>query len=152
MDPIPDRPRVAAAHRALLSLIEEWVVLPDINPAYYHTLAVLFSVLFLYLQAPLQKALIIGVVLLTDWLDGATARRYNQVQRSGYITDVVTDRMSEAFIFFAEVETVLGQIFFLLWMINSVLTFCSVYSNKHLSLPLRFSYMLVLITQGCVMR
>jgi phosphatidylglycerophosphate synthase len=152
MDPIPDRPRVASAYRALASLLEEWVVLPDISPAYYHTLAVLLSVLFLYVQAPLQKALIIGVVLLTDWLDGATARRYNQVQRSGYITDVVTDRISEAFIFFAEVETVLGQIFFLLWMINSVLTFYSVYSNKHLSLPLRFSYMLVLITQGCMMR
>ena len=151
MDPIPDRPRVASAYRALVSLLEEWVVLPDISPAYYHALAILLSVLFLYVQAPLQKALIIGVVLLTDWLDGATARRYNQVQRSGYITDVVTDRMSEAFIFFAEVETVLGQIFFLLWMINSVLTFYSVYSNKHLSLPLRFSYMLVLITQGCTM-
>jgi phosphatidylglycerophosphate synthase len=148
MDSIPDRPRVASAHRTLLSLLEKWVVLPDINPAYYHTLAVLLSVLFLYAQTVLQKALIIGVVLLSDWLDGATARRYRQVQRSGYVTDVVTDRMSEAFIFFAEIETVLGQVFFLLWMINSVLTFYSVYSSKHLSLPLRFSYMIVLIAQG----
>jgi phosphatidylglycerophosphate synthase len=148
MDPIPDRLRLASAHRALLSFLEKWIVLPDINPAYYQTLAILLSVLFLYAQTPLQKVFIIGVVLLTDWLDGATARRHKQVRRSGYITDVVIDRASEAFIFSAEVEAVLGQGFFLLWMINSVLTLYSVYSNKHLSLPLRFSYMIVLVAQG----
>ena len=145
MDIIPDRPRVASPHRALLSLLENWVVLPDINPAYYQALGILLSVLFLYAQTPSQKVFIIGVVLLTDWLDGATARRYKQARRSGYIADVVIDRASEAFIFLAEVGTVLGQVFFLLWTINSVLTFYSVYSNKHLSLPLRFAYMIVLI-------
>lgn len=148
MDLIPDRPRVVSPHRALLSFLEKRVVLPDINPAYYHVLAMLLSVLFLCAQTPLQKVFIVGVVLLTDWLDGATARRYKQVRRTGYIIDVVIDRASEAFIFSAEVGTVLGQGFFLLWMINSVLTLYSVYSNKHLSLPLRFSYMIVLIAQG----
>jgi len=144
MELIPGRPSVASPYRGLLSFLERWVVLPDINPSYYHTLALLLSVLFLYAQTPLQKVFIIGVVLLTDWLDGATARRYKRVRRAGYIIDVVTDRASEAFIFSAEVGTVLGQVFFLLWMINAILAFYSVYSNKHWSLPLRCAYMIVL--------
>jgi len=145
MDLIPGRPHVASPYRALLSFLEERVVLSHIDPAYYHALAMLLSVLFLYAQTPLQKVVIIGVVLLTDWLDGATARRYGQVQRSGYITDVAIDRASEALIFSGEVATVPGQIFFLLWMVNSLLTFYSVHSNKHVSLPLRFLYIIVLV-------
>jgi len=148
MDTIPGRSCLASPYRVLLSFLEKWVILPDINPAYYQALAILLSVLLLYAQTPLQKAPIIGVILLTDWLDGATARRYKQARRSGYIADVVIDRASEAFIFLAAVETVLGQVFFLLWMINTVLAFYSAYSNKHLSLPLRFAYMIVLTAQG----
>ena len=148
MDTIPGRPRVASLYRALLSYLEERLPLPNVNPAYYQAVAMLLSVLFLFAQAPLQKVLIIGVVLLTDWLDGATARRYGQVQRPGYVADVVIDRASEAFIFLAEVETVLGQSFFLLWMLNSILAFYGAYTNRHLSLPLRCFYMLILIAQA----
>jgi phosphatidylglycerophosphate synthase len=108
----------------------------------------LLSVLFLFAQTPLQKILIIGVVLLTDWLDGATARRYGQVQRCGYVADVMIDRASEAFIFLAEVETALGQSFFLLWMLNSILAFYGAHTNRHLSLPLRCFYMFILIGQA----
>lgn len=148
MDTIPDRPRVALPYRALLSLFEKWAVLPDVNPAAYQALAILLSVLCFYAQSPWLKALIIAIVLLTDWLDGATARRYQPAQRWGYIADVAVDRASEAFIFFAEVDTLLGQGFFLLWLINSLLTLYSARSNKHLSLPLRFAYMLILIAQA----
>jgi phosphatidylglycerophosphate synthase len=106
------------------------------------------SVLYLYARAPGPKIFLIIVVLVADWFDGATARRYHRVRRAGYITDVVTDRASEAFIFAAEAGTALGQIFFLLWMVNALLTFYSVYSNKHTSLPLRFAYIVVLMARA----
>jgi len=61
--------------------------------------------------------------------------------------DVVTDRVSEAFIFAAEAETAIGQIFFLLWLINLALAFYSVSSNRHTALPLRFVYLVVLIAR-----
>ncbi len=108
MDTLPSQSYIASPYRALLSLLEKWVILPDINPAHYQVLAVLLSVLFFYAQTSWQKVLIIGVVLLTDWLDGATARKYGQLQKSGYIADVIIDRASEAFIFLAEVGTALG--------------------------------------------
>jgi phosphatidylglycerophosphate synthase len=128
-------------------VLEKYTPLPNFNPAYYHLSALVLSVLYLYAQAPWLKVLLLGVVLLTDCLDGATARRYHRVSRAGYIIDVVTDRASEAFIFTADAATMLGQILFLLWLVNSALSFYSVYANKHTSLPLRFGYWLYLITQ-----
>ena len=148
MDVIPGRRSVASPYRALLSLFEDWLFLPDLNPSYYHLLGLALSVLYLYARAPGLKILLIVVVLLADWFDGATARRYHRVRRAGYVTDVVTDRASEAFLFAAEAGTALGQIFFLLWMVNALLTFYSVYSNKHTSLPLRFVYIVGLIARG----
>ncbi|OGO48081.1 MAG: hypothetical protein A2W37_07415 [Chloroflexi bacterium RBG_16_63_12] len=129
-------------------MFEDRLFLPDLNPSYYHLLGLALSVLYLYARAPGLKIALIVVVLLADWFDGATARRYHRVRRAGYITDVVTDRASEAFLFAAEAGTVLGQIFFLLWMVNALLTFYSVYSNKHTSLPLRFVYIVGLIARG----
>jgi phosphatidylglycerophosphate synthase len=129
-------------------LFEDRLFLPDLNPSYYHLLGLALSVLYLYARAPGLKIALIVVVLLADWFDGATARRYHRVRRAGYITDVVTDRASEAFLFAAEAGTVLGQIFFLLWMVNALLTFYSVYSNKHTSLPLRFAYIVVLMARA----
>ena len=148
MDSIPIRPRVASVYRVVLSLLEEWVTLPNIDPVYYHALGILLSVLYFCARTPLQKILVLCVVLLADWLDGATARQHGQACRSGYITDVVIDRISEAFIFAAEVRTLPGQIFFVLWVLNSALAFYSIRSDRHLSLPLRFLYILVLAAQG----
>jgi len=147
MDIIPGRLVVASPYRAALSLFEKRLPLPDINPAYYHTLALGLSVLFLYAQTPWQKIALLALVLLADWVDGATARRYSGGSRAGYIVDVVTDRASEAFIFAAEADSRLGQAFFLLWMINSVLSYFSIRSNIHTSLPLRFAYLIVLVVQ-----
>jgi phosphatidylglycerophosphate synthase len=129
-------------------LFEGRLFLPDLSPSYYHLLGLTLSVLYLYARSPGLKIALIVVILLADWFDGATARRYHRVRRAGYITDVVTDRASEAFLFAAEAGTVLGQIFFLLWMVNALLTFYSVYSNKHTSLPLRFVYIAVLIARA----
>jgi phosphatidylglycerophosphate synthase len=147
MDTVPGRRRVATPYRAALSVLEKRAPLPNINPAYYHTLALVLSVLYLYAPMPAQKIAIVGVVLVTDWLDGATARRYARGSRAGYIIDVVTDRASEAFIFAAEAETPLGQAFFLLWIINCALAFYSVQTGIHTALPLRFAYLIVLIAQ-----
>ncbi len=145
MDTVPSRPALALPYRTLLSFVEKRVGLPDVDPLFYHALALLLSVLFLYARAPILKAFLISLVLLMDWLDGATARRYRQTGRSGYLLDVVTDRVSEAFIFAAEVGQVMGQVFFLLWIVNSALSLYSVRVNKHRSLPLRFMYLIALI-------
>ena len=147
MDTIPGRPRVASPYRTALSFLEKRTPLPNINPAYYHMLALVLSILYLYVDMPVQKIAIIAIVLVADWLDGATARRYMRGSRAGYIIDVATDRASEAFIFAAEAENPLGQAFFLLWIINSALAFYSVKTNKHVALPLRCAYLIVLIVQ-----
>jgi phosphatidylglycerophosphate synthase len=148
MGSVPDRRGVAAPYRAVLSILERRVPLPNINPAYYHTLALALSILYLYVHTPAPKIAIIAIVLVTDWLDGATARRYGRGSRAGYIIDVVTDRASEAFIFAAEAGAPLGQAFFLLWIINSALAFYSVRTNTHTALPLRFAYLIILIVQS----
>jgi phosphatidylglycerophosphate synthase len=132
----------------VFSVLEKKVFLPDISPSYYHAFAIVASILFIYAQAPWLKILILSLALLSDWLDGATARRYHKCCRAGYMTDVVTDRVSEGFIFSTIAGTTLGQVLFLLWLANLILAFYSVRSNKHTSLPLRFAYLIILIAQA----
>ena len=145
MDTIPRRLPLASPYRTLMTTLENRMVLPRIHPSYYHLLAILLSVLFLYVQTPWQKIALLGVVLTADWLDGATAKRYGEIQKAGYVIDTVTDRASEAFLFSAGAGTLLGKVFFLLWLVNCALTFYSLRSNKHTSLPLRFACLIVLI-------
>ena len=147
MDNVPGRRSVALPYRSLLTFLEKRLFLPDINPSYYHALGIGLSVLYLYTRIPWLNVVVILLIILADWFDGATARRFNRGSRAGYIIDVVTDRVSEAFIFAAEAETASGQIFFLLWLINLALAFYSVSSNKHTSLPLRFVYLVVLMAR-----
>jgi phosphatidylglycerophosphate synthase len=147
MDDIPRRPGVATPYRTLLSSLEKRVALPNVNPSYYHVLALGLSVLYLYALTPAQKIWLIAVILIADWLDGATARRHKRGSRAGYLIDLLTDRTSEAFIFTAEAGTLLGQISFLLWLVNVALAFYSVRSNKHAALPLRFAFLVILLIQ-----
>ena len=147
MDNIPGRRSVALPYRSLLTILEKRLILPDINPSYYHALGIALSVLYLYTWTPWQRVVLIVAIILADWLDGATARRYKRGSRAGYIVDVVTDRVSEGFIFAAVAETAVGRIFFLLWLVNLALAFYSVSSNKHTSLPLRFVYLVALIAR-----
>lgn len=148
MDSVPVRRTVTRPYRALFSAVEKRVYLPDISPSYYHAFAIAASILFIYAQAPWLKILILGLVLFSDWLDGATARRYHKCCRAGYMTDVVTDRLSEGFIFVSIAGTTLGQVFFLLWFANLILAYYSVHTNKHTSLPLRCIYLIILIAQA----
>jgi phosphatidylglycerophosphate synthase len=147
MDSIPVRRAVTRPYRAVFSALEKRVYLPDISPSYYHAFAIAASILFIYTQAPWLKILLLGLVLVSDWLDGATARRYNKCCRSGYLTDVVTDRLSEGFIFWSAIGTTFGQVFFLLWLANLILAYYSVHTNRHTSLPLRCAYWIILFTQ-----
>lgn len=145
MENIPSRPGVATPYRSVLSALERRVALPNINPAYYHVLGLGLSVLYLYALTPAQKIWLVTIILIADWLDGATARRHHRGSRAGYLIDLVTDRASEALIFTAEADTLLGQIGFLLWLANVALAFYSVRSNKHTALPLRFILLVILL-------
>ena len=122
--------------------------LPDIHPSWYHVLALVCSVVYLYARAPAGRIALVAIMLLADSLDGATARRYNHTSRAGYIVDVATDRASEAFIFAAAAGRTLGQAFFLLWLVNCALAFYSIRANRHTALPLRFAWLVVLIIQA----
>ncbi len=127
-----------------MSALEKRLPLPDVSPSWYHALALGLSVVYLYVHSPWLKIVLIVVILLADWLDGATARRYSKGSRAGYVLDVVTDRASEALIFSAESSAAIGQVFFVLWLLNLVLAFYSVRTNKHTSLALRSAYLVVL--------
>lgn len=144
MDSVPARPRVAAGYRAVLAFFEPWIPVPNINPSWWSLLGLVGSVACLYASTPGQKfALVLGV-LLTDWWDGATARRHGTGSREGYIVDVVIDRFSEAFIFLADIGHLLGRLFFLLWMANTALTLWSAHTGSHRILPLRAVWLGVL--------
>jgi phosphatidylglycerophosphate synthase len=134
-------------HRKVLSAIERRVPLPDIHPSWYEVLALASSILYLFAWTPVQRIVLVTIALLADCLDGATARRYQRTSRAGYIIDVMTDRASEAFIFAAEAGSALGQLFFLLWLVNCALAFYSIRANRHTALPLRFAWLVVLLIQ-----
>ena len=147
MDSVPRRRPVASAHRRVLSAIEKRVPLPDIHPSWYEVLALASSILYLFAWTQAQRIVLVTIALLADFLDGATARRYRRASRAGYIVDVVTDRASEAFIFAAAAGSTLGQVFFLLWLVNCALAFYSVRANRHTALPLRFAWLVALVIQ-----
>lgn len=144
MDSVPARPGVAAGYRAVLLALERWIPVPRINPSWWSLLGLVGSMVCLYASTPFQKPALVFGVLLTDWWDGATARRHGTTSREGYIVDVVVDRFSEAFIFLADVEHAAERVFFLLWMVNMVLTLRSARTGKHRVLPLRAAWMGVL--------
>jgi phosphatidylglycerophosphate synthase len=147
MDSVPDRRAIASAHRKVLAAIEKRTPLPDIHPSWYGVLALASSILYLYAGTQAQRIVLVTIALLADFLDGATARRYKRTSRAGYITDVLTDRASEAFIFAAAAGNVIGQLFFLLWLLNCGLALYSMRADRHTALPLRFAWLLVLILQ-----
>lgn len=144
MDSVPARPPVAAGYRAVLLALERWIPVPRINPSWWSLLGLTGSVACLYMSTPFQKLALVFGVLLTDWWDGATARRHGTTSPEGYIVDVVVDRFSEAFIFLADIGHPAGRVFFLLWMVNTAITLWSARSGKHRALPLRAAWMGVL--------
>lgn len=145
MDSVPQRPSVARFYRALLTSGEQYLPIPDINPSWWSLLGLAGSAACLYTPGPAAKFWLVLFVLVTDWYDGATARKHGTTSHEGYLVDDVIDRFSEAFIFLADVSTsAVARVFFVLWIVNSVLTMWSVATGKHRVLPLRFLYLLVL--------
>jgi phosphatidylglycerophosphate synthase len=128
----------------LLAALEPWIPVPNINPSWWFLLGLVGSVACLYASTPEQKFALVFGVFLTDWWDGATARRHGTTSREGYIMDVVVDRFSEAFIFLADIEHAAGRAFFLLWMLNMALTLWSARTGTRRILPLRLVWLGVL--------
>jgi len=90
------------------------------------------------------RLIIVTVVLISDWLDGATARSQKITSKEGWMIDVAVDRVSEGFIFAIHLDTYIGKVFFALYVLNTILSMYSISSKKHLILPLRFMWLIYL--------
>ena len=148
MDTVPERRVVTVPYRTVTNFLERHVVLPAVNPALYQLAAIAASLAYLYVDTTWVKALLVAFILLTDWLDGATARQQRGKTREGYLMDVTIDRASEMLIFAGEAGTPLGKVFFLLTLANIGLGYYSIRSGKHTSLPLRCAWLVVLVAWG----
>lgn len=145
MDAIPERPAIARSYRVLLDFGERYIPIPDVNPSLWSLAGLLACIACLYASDPAISFSLVLFSWITDWYDGATARRFGKLSREGYLIDDVIDRFSEAFIFLADASTsIIARGFFVLWIVNTILTIWSVANGKHRILPLRFLYLLVL--------
>lgn len=145
MAKIPKRIEIAKLYRKFLKPLERFLIFPVKDPNFYQVLSLSISVLFLFIENLYTRAVLVALVMFLDWLDGAVARRYKLANRKGWLTDVVVDRVSEGFIFASILFSIPGKIFFTLYLINITLSMCSIKSEKHLILPLRFLYFIYLI-------
>lgn len=129
----------------MLAALEPYIPVPNVNPSWWCLAGLVGSAACLYATTPGQKLALVFAVLLTDWWDGATARRHGTASREGYIVDVVVDRFSEGFIFLADVWIYpAARVFFLLFLVNTALTLWGARSGRHRILPLRAAYLGVL--------
>ncbi|MBI3384828.1 CDP-alcohol phosphatidyltransferase family protein [Candidatus Gottesmanbacteria bacterium] len=144
MDEIPARHHLAKFYKNILSQLEDYLYLPQINPSYYQIAAIVLSIGFLYTGGLWSKVILLTFILLLDWFDGATARKYQKTNYEGLLIDMTADRLSEAFIFIKEIISPLGRIFFFLFLLNLVLSFVSLKLNKIFILPLRFIFLIIL--------
>jgi phosphatidylglycerophosphate synthase len=149
MATIPKRQALTGAvyYRKILTFLEKKFRLPTINPSWFQVVGLLMSVYYLFLFAIPIKIFFIAIILLLDWFDGAAARQQNKKSLEGWMIDVMIDRLSEGFIFFAEIGSTIGLVFFILWIANVALSIYSVKTGKHILLALRFAYIFVLAYQ-----
>jgi phosphatidylglycerophosphate synthase len=148
MDSVPVRRPLTVPYRALTNFLERRIRLPDINPSWYQVAAILASLAILYVPSTWAQAALLSFILLSDWLDGATARQHRGHSREGYMMDVTIDRASEVLIFAGAASTLLGKLFFALALLNIGLAYYSIRSGKHTSLPLRCAWLVVVILAG----
>ena len=148
MDTVPQRRSVTVPYRSVTNYLERHIRLPAVNPSLYQLAAIVASLAYLYVDGTWAKAALVAFILLTDWLDGATARQHLGMSRAGYIMDVTIDRASEVLLFAAEAGTPLGNLFFLLTLAKIGLAYYSVRSGTHTSLPLRCAWLVVLLVGG----
>jgi len=145
MSSTPSKNKILTFYRKYLNIIEKYLPKVEVEPSLISILGVVINIIFLYFinSFPLN-VVILFVALAFDFLDGAFARILNKSSREGYLLDVFFDRLTEGLIFIVVIGSIAGKIFFILFMINILLNFYSIKTNKHLSIPLRFSYMVYL--------
>lgn len=145
MGTVPKRSKLALLYRQPLHVLEQKMPFPIKNPNVYQVLGLLLSLLFLVTPATWQQIILLIVILIFDWFDGATARKHKLMSREGYLIDVFVDRLSEGLIFFSALFTPIGKVFFALYLVNNFLAFYSIKTGKHYSLALRFFYLAYLV-------
>lgn len=145
MDQIPKRTAIAKIYRNVLDKYEDRLVFPVKDPNFYQIVSVLLSIVFLFKPGVLLAIILLVIILISDWMDGAVARKYNLVGRSGWMIDVAIDRISEGLILAVYLGTLMGKIFFGMYLINLIFSFYSVKSGKHIILAVRFFYLVYLL-------
>jgi phosphatidylglycerophosphate synthase len=147
MDKLPVRTQLAQLYRQPLHKLERVLPFPIKDPNVYQLLGLTLSVFFLFTKTSSQQIIILSLVLILDWFDGATARKFSLTSKSGYLIDVLVDRFSEGLIFIAVLNSTAGKVFFGFYLLNNILSFYSVKSGKHTIIALRFFYLIFLIIQ-----
>ncbi|OIO44368.1 MAG: hypothetical protein AUJ41_03170 [Candidatus Pacebacteria bacterium CG1_02_43_31] len=145
MDKIPKRTGIAYIYRSVLHNWEKYLIFPSKNPSNYQIVGLLLSIGYLLTNNLIFQIILVGVILILDWMDGAVARKFNLDTKEGWMIDVFIDRLSEGFMFAAHLSTTLGTWFFALYIINTILSIYSIKSGKHLIMPLRFVWLLILL-------
>ncbi len=142
---IPQKMKISKSYRVILNAVEKRVHVLNVNPSIYQVFGVMLSIIFFYKPTVVIQSILIAIILLLDWLDGFTARQYKTITLSGYMIDVVIDRFSEGIIFFSFIGTTVGNLFYILWLCNVILSYVSIHKHIHISFPLRFMYLIYLI-------
>lgn len=145
MGTIPTRSKLAGIYRKILSTWEKGLVLPIRNPSFYQVVAIFLSILLMFLGYKPVVVVLVFLILLSDWFDGAVARSQGVASLKGWMIDVVVDRISEGFMFIPLLDTFVGKLFFFSYLVNIGFSFYSVKTGKHILLPLRFVYLVYLI-------
>lgn len=99
MGKIPKRSQIAQLYKQPFHKLEKLMPFLIKDPNFYQVFGLLFSIFFLFTKTNVHQITLISLILIFDWLDGATARKYNLTSRKGYLIDVVVDRISEGLIF-----------------------------------------------------
>lgn len=144
MDNVPQRSALAQIYRKPLALFEKVIPFGFFNPNHLQISSLFLSILYLFSSDVRFSFLLVLLILLFDWMDGAAARARKIISRKGWMIDVAVDRISEGFIFAAHLHTNIGKFFFALYLINTFLSIYSIKSEKHLILPLRFLWLIYL--------
>lgn len=145
MDKIPQRNKLAKLSREMLEKYENSLIFPVKDPNFYQILSVFLSAVFLFKPQPILAICLITIILISDWLDGAVARRYKLTSKEGWLIDVVVDRISEGLMFVAYLGTFIGNLFFGLYLLNFIGAIYSIKSGKQRLIALRFLYLIYLI-------
>lgn len=144
---IPQRLAFTRMYRSLLGRAEPYLVLPIRDPNVYQILSLILSIVYVGAVTVTVQIILVVMILISDWMDGAAARKYSKPSREGWMIDVAVDRISEGFIFLSHLFTFWGNIFFLLYLVNIGLSIRSVRTGTHFLLALRFMWLIFLAVQ-----